>query len=95
MRASLCAILSAAVLLSSQGVASADPWKDESGHGYRGGGAYGPPPYKYFIPKRREYKYEYKGKYKNEYKDEYHYGNCKIERKWKSDGGYKEEAKCD
>ncbi|WP_236843308.1 hypothetical protein [Bradyrhizobium icense] len=29
-----------------------------------------------------------------EYKEEYRRGNCKIERKWERDGGYKEETKC-
>ncbi|MDX3905561.1 MAG: hypothetical protein QHC78_07715 [Pigmentiphaga sp.] len=50
--------------------AHADPWKDESGHGYRG---------------------KYKGR---EYKEEYWDGPCRIERKWKGNGEYKEERKC-
>jgi hypothetical protein len=29
-----------------------------------------------------------------EYKQEFRQGNCKIERKWERDGGYKEEVKC-
>lgn len=30
-----------------------------------------------------------------EHKEEYRDGNCKVERKWEKDGGYKEERKCD
>jgi hypothetical protein len=29
-----------------------------------------------------------------EYKEEYRRDNCKVERKWERDGGYKEETKC-
>lgn len=36
-----------------------------------------------------------KGRYgKREHKEEYWDGQCKVERKWKKDGGYKEERKC-
>jgi surface antigen len=56
-----------ATTLTLAGAAQADPWKDESGHGRRGGG---------------------------EWKEEFRDGDCKVERKWKKDGGYKEERKC-
>lgn len=49
-------------------LATADPDKDESGHGRKRHG--------------------------REYKEEYWDGNCKIERKWKRNGDYKEERKC-
>lgn len=35
-----------------------------------------------------------KGRHGREYKQEYWDGNCKVERKFKKDGGYKEERKC-
>ena len=84
MRYGLIAIC-AAMMLS--GPALADPWKDESGNGRRGGyegrGGYG----------------EGRGGYgaynmDRDYKEEYRRGNCKVERKWERDGGYKEETKC-
>jgi len=31
---------------------------------------------------------------KREHKEEYWDGNCKVERKWKGNGDYKEERKC-
>jgi hypothetical protein len=34
------------------------------------------------------------GRRGREWKQEFHDGNCKIERKWEKDGGYKEERKC-
>lgn len=34
------------------------------------------------------------GKGRREYKEEYWDGNCKVERKWKKNGEYKEERKC-
>ena len=60
------------------GPAFADPWKDESGKSRWGGGRGG---YRAYNMDR-------------EYKQEYRQGNCKIERKWERDGGYKEETKC-
>ena len=37
---------------------------------------------------------DYRGSYAREYKQEFRQGNCKIERKWERNGGYKEEVKC-
>ena len=51
-------------------MATADSWKDESGHGYG------------------------HGHDRREYKEEYWDGNCKVERKLKKSGEYKEERKC-
>ena len=63
------------------GPAFADPWKDESGKGrWSGGGS------------DRGYYRSYN--FDREHKQEYRQGNCKIERKWERDGGYKEETKC-
>jgi hypothetical protein len=93
MRYGLIAICAATIL---SGPAFADPWKDESGkgrwsegRGYEGRGDYG---------EGRRYG-EGRGRYgaynmDREYKEEYRRGNCKIERKWERDGGYKEETKC-
>lgn len=53
--------------------ASADPDRDESGHG-----------------RKSERRVHQGGEYKEEYRD----GNCKVERKWERNGGYKEETKC-
>ncbi|MDE3873762.1 hypothetical protein I7G55_06470 [Sinorhizobium meliloti] len=51
------------------GMAFADPWKDESGHGrWRGGGYYDGPRYE-----------------RRAFKEEYRRGRCKIERKWDDD----------
>jgi hypothetical protein len=60
------------------GPAFADPWKDESGKGRWGHEGRG---YRAYNMDR-------------EYKEEYRRGNCKVERKWERDGGYKEETKC-
>jgi len=84
MRKSLFLGSLAILILGSAGVASADPWKDESGHGrYEGhGDDWGP---------RRHHddrRYEHRA-----YKEEYRRGGCKVERKWDR-GGYKEEVKC-
>ncbi|MCA6117067.1 hypothetical protein J6524_19630 [Bradyrhizobium sp. WSM 1738] len=71
--------ISALLLLGTP--ASADPWKDESGHGRwkheRGYRAYG-----------------YERGYDRDYKQEFYRGPCKIERKWERNGEYKEETKC-
>jgi hypothetical protein len=71
-------IAAGAVMLASPVLA--DPWKDESGKGRWGGGDRGYYSRSYNEPR--------------EYKQEYRQGNCKIERKWERDGGYKEETKC-
>ena len=58
-----------ALLAGPMVCASADPYKDESGHG--------------------------KGRHGHKaYKEEYWDGQCKVERKWEKNGGYKEERKC-
>ncbi|RWM89649.1 MAG: hypothetical protein EOR84_23810 [Mesorhizobium sp.] len=69
------------------GAATADPWKDESGHGswgesYRNHEEYWPRRY------HRKHRHEFRA-----YKEEYRRGRCKIERKWDGDE-YKEEIKC-
>lgn len=70
------------------GVAGADSWKHESGHGrwmgrYEQGGDY-----------RRTHRYYREHRYgRRAYKEEYRRGRCKIERKWEEDE-YKEEIKC-
>ncbi|MBO9328127.1 hypothetical protein A6B37_08805 [Achromobacter sp. HZ01] len=38
--------------------------------------------------------YYYGGHHGGKYKQEYWDGNCKVERKWKRNGDYKEERKC-
>jgi hypothetical protein len=77
----------AIVTLASVGGASADPWKDESGHGrgYRHYERHGD-----WRPRRHHYDRRYE---RRAYKEEYRQGGCKIERKWDR-GGYKEEVKC-
>ena len=85
MRYALIAICAATIL---SGPAFADPWKDESGKGrwgYEGRGYEGRG---YEGRGYRAYNMD------REYKEEYRRGNCKIERKWERDGGYKEETKC-
>ena len=37
----------------------------------------------------------YGGHYGGDHKQEYWDGNCKVERKWKGNGDYKEERKCE
>jgi len=75
-----------ATALAIPNLASADPWKDESGHG-RWRGEYGD-----------DFRYGYGGRYRNdyarEYKQEFRRGNCKFERRWERGGEYKEEMKC-
>lgn len=73
-------------LAGSIGVAMADPWKDESGHGRRGESYRN---YERYWPRRhyRERRHEFRAK------EEYRRGRCKIERKW-DEGEYKEEIKC-
>jgi hypothetical protein len=73
------AALGIATMLGMTCSASADPWKDESGKGRWGGGD-------------RRYYQSYS--YDREYKQEYRQRDCKVERKWERDGGYKEETKC-
>ena len=45
-------------------------------------------------PIDRSRRYDRSYGYDRGYKQEYRQGNCKIERKWERDGGYKEETKC-
>jgi hypothetical protein len=71
-------------LIGWAGIASADPWKDESGKGrWRGG------------YERGDDDWRGRGYYRDRraYKEEYRRGGCKIERKWDGDE-YKEEIKC-
>lgn len=64
------------------GQAVADPWKDESGHGYYS--------HRYEDRDWRESRdYEERA-----YKEKYRSGGCEIEREW-DDGKYKEEIECD
>lgn len=74
------------VAVSGAGVAAADPWKDESGHGR-------------WI-ERYEHDRDREGFFnrlrhhdQHAYREEYWEGGCKIERKWDEDG-YEEEVKC-
>ncbi|YBV94617.1 hypothetical protein M1D80_01065 (plasmid) [Phyllobacteriaceae bacterium JZ32] len=67
------------------GGATADPWKDESGHGRRISRHHHYEDHR----SRRDYR-EYK---RYSYKEELRRGRCKIERKWVHDE-YKEEIKC-
>ena len=64
------------------GRATADPWKDESGHGRDRGGRY---------YDRDDGHGRFEGR---ERKVEYDDGVCKVERKWGKHGEYKEERKC-
>jgi hypothetical protein len=73
-------VLSIVAMALMSGPALSDPWKDESGKG-----RWGPDRDRGYY---RSYNYD------REYKQEYRRGNCKIERKWERDGGYKEETKC-
>ncbi|HJS09058.1 MAG TPA: hypothetical protein VJ809_15420 [Pirellulales bacterium] len=79
MRTVWALMTSAALTLGTGSLVSADPWKDESGKGRWG---------------RGEYRDDHRRHYAREYKQEFRRGNCKIERKWERDGGYKEEVKC-
>jgi len=80
--ATLCLALAAPISL-----ATADPWKDESGHGRERGYS-------------RNYDRDDDGDRGRRYREgrerkvEYDDGNCKVERKWGKDGEYKEERKC-
>jgi hypothetical protein len=85
-----CALVLAA-LLPLTGAASADPWKDESGKGHWRGD------YRDDYREGREaypYRGDYHGHYAREYEEEFGRGDCKVERKWKRGGEYKEEIKC-
>ncbi len=101
----MLAALTFAILTGAASNASADPWKDESGHGRRGGYERG-----YDFPGRghaygrdrwtgRSYEDE-RGSYarsrppEREFKEEYDDGRCKFERKLEKSGEYKEEVKC-
>ncbi|CAN7674180.1 hypothetical protein LJR231_005390 [Phyllobacterium sp. LjRoot231] len=75
-------------LTAGVGMATADPWKDESGNGRwlrtyeRGNDEWRGDRYYRERPSKRR-----------AYKEEYRRGGCKIERKW-DDDEYKEEIKC-
>ena len=70
MRSSLAALFACAVVCSPSGVATADPWKDESGHGrWRG-----------------EYQDGHRGSYVARDIGGFRYRGCKIERKWERNG---------
>jgi hypothetical protein len=79
----------ALVIAASFDSASADPWKDESGHG-RDRGEYS----------RHYDRHDWRGdrdwnrREGRERKVEYDDGRCKVERKWGKHGEYKEERKC-
>jgi hypothetical protein len=79
------------ILVGWAGSASADPDKDESGHGrWRGGYVRG------YDGPRRGYGYDYERprRERRAFKEEYDDGRCKVERKWERNGEYKEERKC-
>jgi hypothetical protein len=78
----------AVLAIGLAGSASADPWKDESGHG-RGYRHY-ERHYDDWRPRRHYYDPRYE---RRAYREEYRRGGCKIERKWDR-GGYKEKVKC-
>lgn len=67
------------------GGATADPWKDESGHG-RWISRYG------HYEDYRPWRY-YRERDRYSYREEFRRGRCKVERKWEDDE-YKEEIKC-
>ncbi len=101
----MVAALCFAVLTGAVSTASADPWKDESGHGRRGGYErdYDFPGrgHAYARERRIERYYEdERGSYgrsrraEREFKEEYDDGRCKFERKLEKSGEYKEEVKC-
>jgi hypothetical protein len=46
-------------------------------------------------PEGRGYKKHHRHEGRHEYKEEYWDGNCKVERKYKKNGDYKEERKCE
>lgn len=58
------------IFLAASVTASADPWKNESGH-------------------EKGHKHD-----RREFKEEYWDGKCKVKRKLKKSGEYKEERKC-
>jgi len=74
-------------MVGSVGLAAAEPWKDESGHGRWEDRSEA---YDDFEPRRydREDRRELRA-----HKEEYRVGRCKIERKW-DDSEFKEEIKC-
>lgn len=78
---SLLALLGAAVLFSTGGVALADPWKDESGKGRSRGG--------YHDDHRGEFERK-----RGERKQKFRIGGCKVEREWDRDGRYEEKVEC-
>lgn len=77
-------ILATAIAIGGlAGVAAADPWKEESGHGR--------------WHERYEYDDDWRPRRerreRHSYKEEFYSRGCKVEREWK-DGEYKEEVKC-
>ncbi len=89
-------IFAAALALALTSAASADPWKDESGHSRRGYERshrdYGRDGY------REQTRYDYYGNpqrssYRQEGKQKYFDGRCKVERKIKK-GEWEEKRKC-
>jgi hypothetical protein len=85
-RAIMSAILATALAAWTAPAALADPDKDESGHGR-----------KHYGRDYRDDDEKRAGRrgHRREYKEEFRYGDCKTERKWEKDGGYKEETKCE
>lgn len=71
-------LVGALIALLASPVASADRWKGESGHGRHHG-------------RHHHHDRHYHG---GSHKDVYWDGNCKVERKWKGNGDYKEERHC-
>ena len=85
----LMASLAMGALMGAATNASADPWKDESGHGRWHKG--------YERSERysgRRHRYDDNRWQRRAFKEEYDDGFCKIERKWERNGEYKEERKC-
>ncbi|MGQ0655306.1 MAG: hypothetical protein ACT4P4_24080 [Betaproteobacteria bacterium] len=72
------AILACSSAVLSAGTAFADPDRDESGKRHR------------YYSERSDDRRWHRGEGKEEYWD----GNCKVERKWKKNGEYKEERRC-
>lgn len=98
MRYGLIALFAASLLATP---ASADPDKDESGKGRRGDR--GQPEFNFDRGNDRGRGYDRdrgyergRGSYSmdRDYKQEFRQGNCKVKRKWKRNGEYKEETKC-
>src|SRR5688572_3875263 len=76
------------VLAAPLGVANADPWKDESGHGRGDRG------WSRHYDRDDDDRGGRRHRENRERKVEYDDGRCKVERKWSKNGEYKEERKC-